>query len=190
MASTSSSSKVSTGVNLTSDFFLKNFYKYNRNAIKASTRNDYSKTELSYEDSRALKRAIAKLGSFDYSEDENGDNIVSTIKAFVKTYNYTIESTSSKTSDTYRQNRQLKALTEKYGKDLKNIGINVEENGTLSVSDNTLKGTTFKEIRNVFSEESDYIRGVRNIAKRMNATSYDEVYELMTGSGGRINIVL
>ena len=186
----SSSSKVSTGINLTSDFFLKNFYQHNRKAMKVSTRNDYSKKELSYEDSRALKRAAAKLASFDYTEDENGDNIVSTIKAFVDTYNYTMESSSSSDSDTYRQNRQLKALSKKYGDDLKDIGITIEENGTLSVSENILKGSSFKEIRKVFSEESDYVRNIRTIAKRMHATSYDEIYAHMTGAGGRISITL
>lgn len=186
----SSSSKVSTGINLTSDFFLQNFYRYNRKAMKTSTRDDYSRTELSYEDSRALKRAAAKLSSFDYTEDENGDNIVSTIQAFVDTYNYTMESTSSSDSDTYRQNRQLKALTKKYGDDLKDIGITIEENGTLSVSENILKGSSFKEIRKVFSEESNYVQNIRTIAKRLHATSYDEVYAQMTGSGGRISIVL
>ena len=188
MASTSS--KVSTGISLTSDFFLKNFYRNNRNAMKSSTRNDFNKTELSFEDSRALKRAIAKLSSFDYSENENEDNIRSTIRAFVKTYNYTMESTSSKDSDTYRQNRQLKALTQKYGKDLKDIGISIEDNGTLSISDNILKNSSLKEVRKVFSDDSDYVRNVRNIAKRMNNTSYDEVYAMMTGVGGRLNIVL
>lgn len=185
-----SSSKISSGINLTSNFFLQNFYRYNRNAMKASTRSDYSKTELSYEDSRALKRAAAKLASFDYTEDENGDNIVSTIEAFVDTYNYTIESSSSNSSDTYRQNRQLKALTKKYGDDLEDIGISIEEDGKLSISENILKGSSFKKIRKVFSEESDYVKNVRNIAKRMNTTSYDEVYAQMTGAGGRLNIVL
>lgn len=184
------STTVSSGVSLTSTFFLQNFYKFNRSAMKASTRNDYSKTELSYEDSRALKRAIAKLGSFDYTEDENGDNLVSTIQAFVKTYNYAIDSSSSDSSATYRQNRQLKALTQKYGDDLKDIGISIEDDGTLSISDNILKGSSFKEIKNVFSNDSNYIRNVRNIAKRMNSTAYDEVYAQMTGSGGRLNIIL
>ena len=187
---TSSSSRISSGVNLTSNFFLQNFYKHNRNAMKISTRSDYSKTELSYEDSRALKRAAAKLASFDYTEDENEDNIRNTIQAFVKTYNNTISSTSDKDSDTYRQNRQLKALTEKYGDDLKNIGISIKKNGTLSVSENILKGSSFKEIHKVFSDESGYIPSVRTIAKRMHDNSHDEIYAQMTGTGGRINIIL
>lgn len=184
------SSKVSTGLNLTSNFFLQNFYRHNRKAMKASTRDDYTKTELSYEDSRALKRAAAKLASFEYTDDENGDNIVSTIQAFVDTYNYTMESSSSSDSDTYRQNRQLKALTKKYGDDLKDIGISIEENGTLSVSENILKGSSVKEIQKVFSEDSDYVQNIRTIAKRMNTSSYNEIYAQMTGAGGRISIVL
>ena len=183
-------STVSTGTNLTSNFFLQNFYKYNRNAIKSSTRNDYSKTELSYEDTRALKRALSKLSSFDYTEDENGDNIVSTINAFVKTYNYTLESTSGKSSDSYRENRKLQELTKKYEKELKSIGISIEENGNLSVSDNILRGSSFKEIKSVFSDDSDFVKNVRTMARRMNNTSYDAVYAQMTGAGGRLNIIL
>ena len=93
-------------------------------------------------------------------------------------------------SDTYRQNRQLKALTQKYGEDLKDIGISIEENGSLSMSDNIFKNSSLKEIRKVFSDDSNYVRNVRNIAKRMNSSSYDEVYAMMTGAGGRVNIVL
>jgi hypothetical protein len=101
-----------------------------------------------------------------------------------------MESTSSPNSETYRQNRQLKALTQKYGSELKDIGISIEENGTLSLSDNILRGSTLKEIRKVFSEESSYVQNIRTITKRMNASSYDEVYAQMTGSGGKLNIVL
>lgn len=194
MATTSSSSRTynteSSGVSLNSNFYLQNFYKSNRNLCKASVRPDYNQTELSYEDSRALKKAAAKLSSFNYSEEENGDNIVSTIQAFAETYNNAIDSSSSKDSDTYRQNRQLKALTEKYGEDLEDLGITIEEDGKLTISENILKGSSFEEVKKVFSDESDYMQGIRRIAKRMHATSSDEIYALMTGNGGRVNIQL
>ena len=67
---------IPSGISLNSNFYLKSFYKGNRNLAKASVRPDYNKTELSYEDSRALKHAATKLSSFRYTEDENGDNIV------------------------------------------------------------------------------------------------------------------
>ena len=180
----------SSAVNLTSNFFMKNFYRFNRNAIKASGREEYNSTELSYEDSRALKRAVAKLASYDYTEEENGDNIVSTIEAFAETYNYALESSSSEDSDTYRQHKQLKALTEKYGDDLEDIGITIEKDGKLSISENILKSSSFKAVKKVFSEDSEYIEGIRKIAKRMNNNAYDEVYTMMTGCGGRLNIML
>ncbi len=180
----------SSATNLTSTYYMQNFYRYNRSAMKASYRKDYNQTELSYEDSRALKRAASKLSSFDYSEDENGDNIVSTIQAFTETYNNALDSSSSEDYDTYRQNRQLKALTKKYGEDLEDIGITIEEDGKLTISENILKSSSFEDVKKVFSEESDYVKGIRNIAKRMHATSYEDIYTLMTGTGGRLNIVL
>lgn len=180
----------SSAINLTSNFYLQNFYRYNRAAIKASSRRDYNQTELSYEDSRALKHAAAKLSSFDYTEEENGDNILSTIEAFVETYNYTMESSSSEDSDTYRQNRQLKALSDKYSEKLKDIGITIEEDGKLSLSENILKGSSFDEVKEVFSNDSDYVSRLRTIARRMHTTSYEEVYAQMTGTGGKLNIIL
>lgn len=180
----------SSATSLTSQFYMQNFYRMNRNAMKVSTRSDYTKTELSYEDSRALKKAIAKLGSFNYDEDENGDNLLNTIKAFTETYNFTLESSSSEDSEMFRQNKQLKALTKKYEKTLKDIGISIEDDGKLSISENILKGSSFEEVGNVFSSKADYITGVRSIAKRMHNNSYDAVYAQMTGAGGRLNILL
>lgn len=194
MATTSSSSRTysteSSAISLNSNFYLQNFYKSNRNLSKATVRPDYNQTELSYEDSRALKRATAKLSSFDYSEEENGDNIVSTIQAFAETYNNAIDSSSGKDTDTYRQNRQLKALTSKYGEDLEDLGITIEEDGKLTINENLLKSSSLDKIKKVFSEESEYVKGIRNIAKRMHATSANEIYALMTGNGGHINIQL
>lgn len=191
MATSSSITRTeSSAVNLTSDFFMKNFYRYNRNVIKVSGREEYNSTELSYEDSRALKRAVAKLASYDYTEEENGDNIISTIKAFAETYNHALESSSSEGSDTYRQHKQLKALTEKYADDLEDIGITIEKDGKLSISDNILGSSSFKSVKKVFAEDSEYIERIRKIAKRMNNTASDEVYTMMTGCGGRLNIML
>ncbi|MBR2044570.1 MAG: hypothetical protein IJ958_00355 [Agathobacter sp.] len=180
----------SSGTSLNSKFYLQNFYRENRNLTKVSVRPDYNRTELSYEDSRALKRAVSKLSSFDFTEDENGDNIVSTIQAFTETYNNSLDSSDCKDADVYRQNRQLKALTNKYSEELEDLGITIEEDGKLTVSENILKGSSFDEVKKVFSEESEYIKSMKRIAKRMHATSEAEIYVLMTGNGGRVNIQL
>ena len=48
------STKVSSGVSLSTNYFLRNFYTNNQKAAKTSGRSGYSNVELSYEDSRAL----------------------------------------------------------------------------------------------------------------------------------------
>lgn len=180
----------SSATSLSSSYYLQNFYYFNRNATKASYRKDYSKTELSYEDTRALKRAASKLSSFHYSNEENGDNLVNTIKAFAETYNNAIDSTDSEDSEIYRQNRQLKALTQKYGDDLTKLGITIEKNGKISISENILKGSTSDELEKVFSDESKYMKGLKKIANRMHSQSYDDIYTQITGNGERLNIIL
>ncbi len=180
----------STGISLTSEYYLRNFYKDNRKAFKASNRDDYTKNELSYEDSRALKRAVRALESYDYDESENGANIVSTIEAFVKTYNNTLSSCGDKGSDSYRYNKQLQRLTKQYKDELEDIGVNIEKDGSLSISENILKGSTHKEVKKVFSKEAGYTRQVASISKRMNANSYEEIYAQLTGCGGSLNITL
>ena len=74
--------------------------------------------------------------------------------------------------------------------DLEDLGITMEKDGKLTVSKNILRSSSFDEVKKVFSEESDFIKGVRTISKRMHATSTEELYALMTGNGGRINIQL
>lgn len=182
-----SSTAESTGISLTTEYFLRNFYKANRSAYKASTRDDYTESELSYEDSRALKRAAKQLESFDFEEEENGANIANTVKAFVETYNNLLSSTDSKDSNSYRYNKQL---TQKYEDELEDIGITIEKDGTLSVSESILEGSSYKEVKKVFAKDTNYTKQLTQIARRVNNTSYDDIYAQLTGCGGTLNITL
>lgn len=60
------STKVSSGVSLSTNYFLRNFYTNNQKAAKTSGRSGYSNVELSYEDSRALNRAAKRLSKSDF----------------------------------------------------------------------------------------------------------------------------
>lgn len=185
-----STSAESTGISLSSEYYLRNFYKNNRKLFKTSNRDDYTESELSYEDSRALKRAAKALESYDYDEADNGANIVSTIEAFVDTYNNVLSSSDSKDSDAYRYNKQLQRLTKQYKDELEDIGVSINKDGTLSISENILKGSTHNEVKKVFSKEAGYTRQLTSISKRMNANSYEEIYAQLTGCGGSLNITL
>ena len=92
------STKVSSGVSLSTNYFLRNFYTNNQKASKSSNRSAFSNVELSYEDSRALSRAAKRLSKNDYGSDKDekdsdlNDTSRAAIEAFVDTYNNTITS--------------------------------------------------------------------------------------------------
>ena len=136
--------KVSSGLSLSTNYFMRNYYANNRDVIKNSGRNDYTKIELSFEDSRALTRASKRLLNNDYgSETDEKDNDISdttrsSIEAFVTTYNNAIDSSKTTDShDTKRYLKQLKSLTSKYSSELSEIGITVERSGKLTVNEDT-----------------------------------------------------
>lgn len=183
--------KLSTGITLSADFYLRNFYKNNRDATKEANRKTFSHTELSYEDSRALQRAAKGLGSFEYTEDEIAENIYSTIKAFADTYNNTMDSASESSDyDTKRYAKQLKALSQKYGEELEDIGVTVDQDGKLSVNEDMLKASSLDDIKEVLSKDSDFVKKTASISKRLNQNSYEAIFASLTGTGTQINITL
>ncbi|MDC7301247.1 hypothetical protein [Agathobacter ruminis] len=181
--------KVSTGVTLPSDYYLRNYYQANTAATKASRRKNYSTLELNYEDSRALRRASSRITHSNYAEDANVEGLANSVKAYVDTYNNTLTS-ASKNPDNRRYAKQLKDLSEKYKEDLSKIGISIEDDGSLNLNETYIKTVDAKEIGKLFSKESEFTKMAGTISKRMNQATRDTIYANMTGSGQTINIVL
>lgn len=191
------STKISSGINLSSNYFMRNFYSENRNAAKKSGRNDFSKAELSFEDSRALSRAAKKLSGMDFgsARDEKDSDISDTtrssIEAFVETYNNTMDSVkSSSDADTSRYFRQLKRLSSKYADELEDIGITIESSGKLSINDDLLKTADNSKARKLLSPESDFTKKTLDIAKKMNAAIRDDLFSQASSGRMHINITL
>jgi hypothetical protein len=181
-----------TGVTLSSDFYLSNFYKDNRSARKSSGRSELTSTELSYEDARALRRAVKQLSSFSYSDEENKENIANSISAFASAYNNALSSSGSdSSSDVSRYAKQLKKLASKYSDELSDIGITIEKNGSMTVSTNLLSSASVDSLKKVFSKDNtDLLKTTQQIARRLSSNSYDELYTQLTGNGGNLNITL
>lgn len=179
-----------TGVSLSSDYYLSIYYKDNRSARKSSGRSDLTSTELSYEDSRALKRAVKQLSSYDFSDEENIENIRNAISAFATTYNNALSSSGSdSSSEVSRYAKQLKKLASKYGDELEDIGITIEKDGSMTVSTNLLSAASVDKLKEVFSKDNtDLLKTTQQIAKHLNSNSYDALYTQMTGNGGKLNI--
>ena len=191
------STKISSGLSLSSSYFMRNFYSENRNATKKSGRSDYSKTELSYEDSRALTRAVKKITSVDFGSDKDekdsdiNDSARASIQAFVETYNNTMDTAkSSSDSNTSRYYRQLKKLTGKYADELEDIGISTERNGKLSINDELLKTADNSKARKLLSGDSDFAKKTLTIAKKMNSAIRDDLFSQISSKKLHINITL
>ena len=157
------STKVSSGVSLSTNYFLRNFYTNNQKAAKTSGRSGYSNVELSYEDSRALNRAAKRLSKSDFGSDtdEKDDDLNDTskaaIEAFVDTYNYTV--TSGKSSSDYETKRyvkQLNTLSKKHADELEDLGITINSDGTLDLNKDLLKTANNSKARKLLSSDQEY----------------------------------
>lgn len=189
--------KVSSGISLSTDYFMRNFYANNRNAMKTTGRKEYSDIELSYEDSRALSRAAKRLLRSDYKQDSNkdDDNIDDTskasVEAFVKTYNNAIDSgKKSLDYETKRYLKQIKNLTKKHADELEDLGISIESDGSLTINDNLLKCADTSKARKLFSSDEEYSKKVLKLSKKLYTAVQDNIYAQVNQKHLHINITL
>lgn len=170
------STKVSSGVSLSTNYFLRNFYTNNQKAAKTSGRSGYSNVELSYEDSRALNRAAKRLSKSDFGSDtdEKDDDLNDTskaaIEAFVDTYNYTV--TSGKSSSDYETKRyvkQLNTLSKKHADELEDLGITINSDGTLDLNKDLLKTANNSKARKLLSPDQEYPQKLVKLSRKMNS---------------------
>lgn len=191
------STKISTGISLSTDYFLRNYYNDNRDCVKTSTRANFSNVELSFEDSRALNRATKRIGKNDYGTDSDTDDsdmddtTRASIKAFVDTYNNTV--TSGKKTDDYETNRyikQLHTLSKKYSDDLEDLGITVNNDGTLTVNDDLLKTADKSKARKLLSADQEYPQKLLRISRKMNSAAQDNIMSLISSQNFHIDISL
>lgn len=181
-----------TAVSLSESYYLRNFYKNNRDAAIAGKRKEMSAGKLSFADSEALRTAVRKLRSFDYNEDtDDGENIYSGVSAFLKTYNHAIESAhASGSASLKRYAKQLKNLTKEYTDELKAVGITVNSDGTLNKNENLLKGASISKINRLFGSDAAFASQSFRYAKRMNTLASDLMYTELTQKGTHINLSL
>lgn len=182
------STVASTGMSLSQNYYLRSYYQNDQKMFKASTRKETSNSRLSYEDGLALRRAARNLQSFEYSKNDNGENICNSILAFIDTYNNTLKSGgASSSSDVNRYARQLKQLSHKYSDDLSSLGITVNTDGTMTANKNLLGKSSASDVGKVFGKEADFTKKTEQYAHKMESKSSDSLYAALTGSGSNID---
>lgn len=188
---------VSSGVSLSTNYFLNNFYENNRSVSKSSGRSDYTKLELSYEDSRALTRAAKRLLQNDYGSDTDekdtaiSDTTRSALTAFVDTYNNTVDSSKTSTDhDTKYQLKKMKAYLHKYSDELEHIGISMESDGKLKINEDLLKTAKNSKVRKIFSSDQEFSKKFLNLSKKAHSAVESDIYSQINGKGLHVNIAL
>lgn len=188
---------VSSGVSLSTNYFLNNFYENNRSVSKSSGRSDYTKLELSYEDSRALTRAAKRLLKNDYGSDTDekdtaiSDTTRSALTAFVDTYNNTVDSSKTSTDhDTKYQLKKMKAYLHKYSDELEHIGISMEFDGKLKINEDLLKTAKNSKVRKIFSSDQEFSKKFLNLSKKAHSAVESDIYSQINGKGLHVNIAL
>lgn len=188
---------VSSGVSLSTNYFLNNFYENNRSVSKSSGRSDYTKLELSYEDSRALTRAAKRLLKNDYGSDTDekdtaiSDTTRSALTAFVDTYNNTVDSSKTLTDhDTKYQLKKIKAYLHKYSDELEHIGISMESDGKLKINEDLLKTAKNSKVRKIFSSDQEFSKKFLNLSKKAHSAVESDIYSQINGKGLHVNIAL
>lgn len=188
---------VSSGVSLSTNYFLNNFYENNRSVSKSSGRSDYTKLELSYEDSRALTRAAKRLLKNDYGSDTDekdtaiSDTTRSALTAFVDTYNNTVDSSKTSTDhDTKYQLKKMKAYLHKYSDELEHIGISMESDGKLKINEDLLKTAKNSKVRKIFSSDQEFSKEFLNLSKKAHSAVESDIYSQINGKGLHVNIAL
>lgn len=156
-----------TGVSLTISFYKRNFYSDNRNAATSAKRTSYSSTELANADASAIRRAVKKLRSFTFDED-NKTNIRNSVSAYVDTINNLMTS-GKKTGDKQAERylNSLSSLNSTYSDELDDIGITVNPDGTLTTRSTMFSSASISRFESLFSKDSDYMQKVDSYAKRL-----------------------
>ena len=188
---------VSSGVSLSTNYFLNNFYENNRSVSKSSGRSDYTKLELSYEDSRALTRAAKRLLKNDYGSDTDekdtaiSDTTRSALTAFVDTYNNTVDSSKTSTDhDTKYQLKKMKAYLHKYSDELEHIGISMESDGKLKINEDLLKTAKNSKVRKIFSSDQEFSKKFLNLSKKAHSAVESDIYSQINGKGLHVDNAL
>ena len=178
-----------TGTSLSANYYLRNFYTANRNAVTSSKRKEMTGGTLSQADATAL-RAAKKLRNFNYEDDTTDSaNIYGSVNAFIQVYNNTLSS-GNKTDDASlnRYSRYLKSLSKEHSSELSRIGITVNSDGSLSANDNLLKSAKVSKVKTLFADDAEYITKVSRYSKKM-AEKADSVV-LSETLGSNIDLTL
>lgn len=158
---------VSYAINHNVNYYMRNAYWGNTNAIRDDFRGSQPKAKIISADAKAVKRMAEKLDSLEYDSD-HGVEVLQNAKAFVKSYNNLMESTED------NQDSRLNSLKKKMTKlvknnkdDLASIGIEIKGDGSLTLDEDTFGEARPAKIQEILSTKGNLAVSLRSIANKI-----------------------
>ena len=162
----SNTAYIGSGTTLSSKYYLRSFYRSNREAGTSSKRREFSGNQLALADGRALRQAVRRLTSSDFSDDQDA-NTRNSVLAYIQTYNNMLSSAGSSSDRTLeRSAKQLKNITSEYSSELDKIGITVNDDGTLTSRTTLFESADLSKFKELFSADAAYMQRTSTYAKR------------------------
>jgi hypothetical protein len=149
------------------NYYLRNAYTKNRNAINSDYRSTQPESTIISADASAVKTMAEKLRALEYDSD-HGTEVLQNAKAFVESYNNLLDSADSTDNSTITNlKKQLSKLTKKEKEDLASIGIEIKSDGKLSLDEDTFGGSRPAKIGQILSSKGTFSSSIRSIAQKI-----------------------
>lgn len=155
---------------------LRTNYSDNRSLMIANNRKSQDNKTLASTDSRALRKAIRSLKDFKF-EDSEDETVEEKIKAFIDTYNYTLESGSKMTKESSHIKNavnQLKKAIDDNESTLEGYGIKKNSKGYLTLSSSSVSNIEHEHYKEIFGSDSEMMKKLNTAAQKIN--SHVDIY--------------
>lgn len=149
------------------NFYLRNAYSKNREAINSDFRATQPNNTLVMADSDAMKKISEKLRKLTYDSD-NGTEVLQTTKAFIETYNNLLETSGgSENGSIARLKKQFTNMTKEEKDALESIGIEVKGNGKLELDKEVFAKCKPSKIEKILATENTFTKSMKTYASRI-----------------------
>jgi hypothetical protein len=180
----STSSKKSSSSDSTTDDTTKTSTSTSKDTSKVLANIESGAEDLTSTAKELYTRSNNKVFTKDTKGNYNTDTIYEKVSDFVEDYNTLLSSAAKSNTTTISNSLSSMKLTTKNNTDaLKEIGISVDSNnGTLSINEDTFKGSDMSKVKNLFYGTSSYAYGVATQSSMINSYAQSEASKSNTYS--------
>lgn len=188
-SSTSSTSSTSSGGLVDYALIKSGAYKKLMSAYYAEQSSDESSTDsettlkTTQSSAKDLAKSATVLQKADYSSEDNREDLLEAVKAYVEDYNSLIESTDDLNDTTALRNvLWLTQQTSSNENLLSEIGITINSDNTLSLDEETFNSANLTTMKTLFSGSSSYASQVVTKAAAVYSATASALNSTTTGS--------